>query len=142
MNPLLHHLGQLVHAIDCERIAKGGTWKELWIRGCFPGYSSPEASYTSTGKAITFTRSPDGPGVVTWAEFAEMIRRGLTPDLEAELTAALNDWGRYNHEPANRGDLTYASCVGRMRAACTQVVVNSIGATPAFEQLDLFEVAS
>lgn len=136
MNPLLRHVGDLVHAHDALAVARGATWKELWIRTCIPGGSSADVRYRSDSKAIHFDRSPEGPGQVTWNEFAEMIRAGLTDQLVADLEAALADWNRYNHEPATRGDLTYASCVGRMRELTKQVVANALGAQPV--QLDLF----
>jgi hypothetical protein len=136
VNPLLRHVGDLVHTHDALAMARGGTWKELWIRTCIPGGCSTDVRYHSDGKAIRFDRSPEGPGVVTWAEFADMIRSGLTDHLVADLEAAMADWNRYNHDPDNRGDLTYSSCSSWMRELERQIVANALGAQPV--QLDLF----
>ena len=139
MNPLLPHAANLVMANDALKIARGATWKELYVRGTIPGGCSAEARYLSDGKAIHFDRSPIGPGSVTWAEFTDFIRSGLTDEIVADLEAAMADWNRYNHDPDNRGDLTYSSCTSRFRELERQIVANAMATTTAEGvQLDLF----
>ena len=145
MNPLLRHVAHLVFAHDALRIARGESWDHMYVRTTTPGGGGGDTSYRSGTKAITIDRSPDGPGVVTWAEFAEFIRSGLTDELVADLEAAIADWHRFNHRPAERGDLTYRSCTARFRELEARIVANALAVTPAEAepmQLDLFEVAS
>lgn len=141
MNPLLRHVSHhAVVAHDALKIARGGTWRDLWLRNVLGGACTHEVRFTANAKAITITRSPDGPGVVTWAEVAELIRAGLDDDLVADLRSALADWNTYNHDPAGRGDLTHDSCTGRMREVERRVVDNALA--PAAVQLDLFGVTA
>ncbi len=142
MNPLLRHVAHLVGAHDAHAIAQGSGWDRMYVRTTSPGGHGSEVAYRSGTKAITVDRSPDGPGVVTWAEFAEFIRSGLTDALVADLAAAMGDWRRFNHRPAERGDLTYSSCTARFRELEAQIVANAMAgaagdAVPV--QLGLFE---
>ncbi len=145
MNPLLRHVAHLVFAHDAHAIAQGNDWDHMYVRTTTPGGHGGEVAYRSGMKAITVDRSPDGPGVVTWAEFAEFIRAGLTDALVADLAAAMADWRRFNHEPAERGDLTYSSCTARFRELEAQIVANALAGTvgdAAPVQLGLLEAAS
>ena len=142
MNPLLRHVARLVFAHDALAIARGTGWERLYARQTCPGGGGGDVAYRSGSKAITITRSPDGPGVVTWAEFADFIRTGLTDDLVADLKVAMNDWHRFNHVPAERGDLTYASCTARFRELEARIVANALAADDHAVQLDLFGVVA
>ena len=142
MNPLLRHVAHLVFAHDALAIARGTGWERMYVRSTSRGGRHDGVAYSCGTKAITVTRSPDGPGVVTWAEFADFIRAGLTDDLVADLKVAMNDWHRYNHVPAERGDLTYESCTARFRELEARIVANALAADDHAVQLDLFGVAS
>lgn len=142
MNPLLRHVARLVFAHDALAIARGTGWERLYVRQTSGGGGGGDVAYSCGSKAITVDRSPDGPGVVTWAEFADFIRTGLTDDLVADLKVAMNDWYRFNHVPAERGDLTYESCTARFRELEARIVANALAADDHTVQLDLFGVAS
>lgn len=137
MNPLLRHVApHLVTAQDALAVAHGADWRDLWIRSTHPGGIGQHLAFRAGSTRIDVERSPDGPGTVTWAELADMIRAGLTDQLVADLEAAVADWMTYNHDPEGRGDLTYESCTGRFRELGRQIVANGLG--PTVEQLDLF----
>lgn len=140
MNPLLHVVAaQAVNAQDALRMAEGASWQDLWIRNVWGASWSGETRIECTPKVITILKSPDGAGKVTWAEVAEMIRAGLTEQLTDDLRAAVADWGTFNHDPANRGDLTYASCTDRFRELEQQIIANALGSSePA--QLSFFDL--
>jgi hypothetical protein len=142
MNPLLRHVACLVFAHDALAIARGTGWERLYVRQTSVGGGGGEVAYRSGTKAITVTRSPDGPGVVTWAEFADFIRTGLTDDLAADLKVAMADWHRFNHRSAERGDLTYESITARFREMEARIVANALAADDHAVQLDLFEVVA
>lgn len=137
MNPLLRHVApHLVTAQDALAIAHGADWRTSHQRSVLMGIRTADIAFRAGNARIDIERSPDGPGTVTWAEIADVIRAGLTDELVADLKAAAADWMTYNHDPDGRGDLTYESCTGRFRELERQIVANGLG--PAVEQLDLF----
>ena len=143
MNPLLRHLvPQLIHYGDAIKIADGGTWKDLWLKTTLPGAMNGAVAYRSDATKITVTRSPDGEGTVTWAEIAEVIAAGLTPELAAEARDAGRRWRAFNDGAPIDGD-TYSTCTARFRSIEHRIAAHGLDVLAQVDgQMSLFEAVA
>ena len=136
-----------VNASAILRIHRGATWQETAWPSMSAGGQGGGTAYWTDRRGVTFSRSYMGDpiGTVTWAELADLIRRGVTDEIAADLSAAS---ASYSHRADAEINLTIGprDRDGAQRDLATirrleqLVCTRGLAATP--DQLDLFAIGA
>lgn len=91
MSPLTACVARnLVGFGDVSIIAAGGTAADLYGRSWKRRHRNDQWAYTTDARAMTVESSPVGPGRVTWADLADLIAAGLTPERRARVAGVVD----------------------------------------------------
>jgi hypothetical protein len=88
MTPVIAYVARnLVGFGDVAIIAAGGTARDLYGNSWKRRHRDDAWAYRTDARAMTVEESPVGSGRVTWAQLADVITAGLTPELRARVAA-------------------------------------------------------
>lgn len=96
MTPLVAAVARnLIGFGDVAIVASGGTASDLYGQSWHRRHNDGVWTYTTNRQAMTVEESPVGPGRVSWAQLADVIAAGLTPELRARVAGVVDvDLGR------------------------------------------------
>jgi hypothetical protein len=144
-----------VNAGAIARIHAGHSWEDTSWPTMIAGGAGGGLSYDTDRRGVNYRTRFAGPivGAVTWAELADVVRRGVTDELAADLAAA---YRRYCNAMATTADGSKAADhdgselathdgsatdhLATMRRLELAVIDSGLAATPA--QLDLFAIGA
>jgi hypothetical protein len=136
-----------VNAGAITAIHAGKTWQDTAWPSMSAGGAGGGLSYWTDRRGVTFGEHfrRDVLGTVTWAELADVVRRGVTDHIATELSAA---YASYCHRADSEIGLTigprdhqgWQRDISTMHRLEQLVVTRGLDATP--DQLDLFQIGA